>query len=201
MADPQPAAVRAVVSPAADTRPPAPEGFEEFFRASFRQLVKTAMIWGATAEEAEDAASRTLAEMLPAWEAGKYSLAFARKAVVHNFIKEKTRGIRRVAQRLIDRGHVPHLEGVEDGRLHEWEDEQWVNDILSELPKAQREVMECIAKGMERDEIAEKLGMSRDAVRRNICDARPRLARLLHPDGEHRSLSRTAASSSREEGR
>jgi DNA-directed RNA polymerase specialized sigma24 family protein len=148
--EPQQAAAQAGVSPAADTRPSTPEGFEEFFSASFRELVKTAMIAGANPEEAEDASAKTLEEMLPRWPVGEYPLAYARKAVVNNFIKDKTRGDRRVAQRLIERGHVPHQEGAEDGRLAEREDDQWVADVLSVLPQAQREVMECIARARPR---------------------------------------------------
>jgi RNA polymerase sigma factor (sigma-70 family) len=199
--EPQQAVARAGVSPAADTRPPAPEGFEEFFRTSFRELVRTAMIAGAKLEEAEDAAAKTLAEMLPIWPVPGYPLAYARRAVVNNFIKDKTRGNRRVAQRLIDRGHVPHQEGAEDGQLTAWENDQWVADVLSVLPPEQRKVMECIARGLDRKEIAEELGKSEAAVRRNLCDARARLADLLNPDGEPRQPSPTTAHSSREEAR
>jgi RNA polymerase sigma factor (sigma-70 family) len=205
--EPQQSAAQAGASAAADTRPPAPEGFEEFFRTSFRELVRTAMIAGARLEEAKDAAAKTLAEMLPAWPVPGYPLAYARRAVVNNFIKDKTRGNSRVAQRLIDRGHVPHQEGAEDGRLTAWEDDQWVADVLSVLPPTQREVLELIAEGFSREEIAEALGKSKEAVRRNLCDARGRLTKLLNRDGELRHpspstvRSSTAVRSSREEAR
>ena len=58
--------------------------------------------------------------------------------------------------------------------------------MLGSLPAAQREVMELIAQGLDRDEIAETLGKTKEAVRRNICDARAHLARELNPDGEYR---------------
>ena len=66
MTEPQQADARASASPAAEPRPLAPEGFEEFFRTSFRELVRAAMTAGAKLEEAEDAAAKALAEMLPA---------------------------------------------------------------------------------------------------------------------------------------
>lgn len=201
MTEPQQTDARAGASPAADTRPLAPEGFEDFFRESFRELVKTAMTAGAKPEEAEDAAAKTLAEMLPAWPIPGYPLAYARRAVVNNFIKDKTRGNRRVAQRLIDRGHVSHQEGAEDGRLTAWEDDQWVADVLSVLPPEQRKIMDCIAKGLDREEIAEELGKSRATVRRSLCDARASLTKILNPDGELRNPSPTTARSSREEAR
>jgi RNA polymerase sigma factor (sigma-70 family) len=180
-------ALRARASSAAGTTLLAPAGFPEFFRASFRELVRAAITAGATLEEAEDAASKTLEEMLPGWTVRQYSLAYARKAVVHNFIKDKTRGTGRIARRLIDWGYVVQQEeGAEDTRLTRLEDDEWVADVLTCLPPAQREVMECIARGLDRNEIAETLGKSKAAIRRLLCDARTRLASELNRDGEHK---------------
>ncbi len=157
MVEREQAAAQTVVSPAADSRSSAPWGFGEFFRAEFRGLVGTAMIAGATLEEAKDAAAKALAEMFLHWPVPGDPLAYARRAVVHNFIKDKTRGNHRVARRLVERGHVLHQEGFEDSRLTAFEDDEWVADVLSILPPAQRKVMEYIAKGLDRDEIAEAL--------------------------------------------
>lgn len=162
----------------------APAGFEDFYRGSFRDLVRTAMYAGATPQEAEDAAAKTLAEMLGRWDTIEWSLAYARTATLHNFIKDKTRGPGRVARRLIEQGHVPRREGAEDRQLTAWEDDEWVASVLSSLPPAQREVMELIAKGLGRDEIAQALGKTREAIRQNLCVARARLIRELNPDGE-----------------
>lgn len=182
-------------------RPPVPAGFEAFFRTSFRELVRTAMYAGATLQEAEDAASKTLAGMLtwPAMHQG--ALPYARKAVVSNFIQSKTRGPQRVARRLVDRGYVPHQEGVEDSQLNAWEDAEWVAQILSGLPPAQREVMELIVKGFRPFEIAEVLGKTRAAVRRNLCDARARLAHLLATGYGHAGPLNAMARSAEEEAR
>jgi RNA polymerase sigma factor (sigma-70 family) len=184
-----PAAAQAAATPAAAARPLAPPGFTEFFRASFRELVKTAMYAGATREEAEDAVAKTLESMLRSWSRIDPTLAYARKAVVNNFIQSKTRGPARVARRLVERGHVPHQEGAEDRRLAELEARAWLADVLSTLPPAQRKVMQCIADGIDRAAVADQLGMSKEAVRRNLCDARKRLAAELHPDGEHKHPS------------
>jgi RNA polymerase sigma factor (sigma-70 family) len=185
-------------APAADPRPPAPEGFEEFFRASFRGLVGAAMTMGATFEEAEDAASNTLTEMLGRWPVPENPFAYARRAVVNNFIKDKARGNLRVARRLVERGHVPRQEGLDDRQLTASEDDEWVADVLSALPSAQREVMECIVKGLDREEIAETLGKTRQAVRRNLSDARVRLADVLHPNGGHKQPRRATGSAGEE---
>ena len=189
---------RASASPAADPSPLAPEGFEDFFRAHYRDLVRTVMTVGAKPEEAEDAAAKALIEMLPAWPMPGCPLAYARRAVVSNFIKDKTRGNRRVARRLSDRGHVPHQEGVEDTRLTAREDEQWVADVLRLLPPEERKVMACIAEGLDREEIAEKLGKSRATIRQSLRSARRRLIELLSPNGEPRQPSPATACSPQE---
>jgi RNA polymerase sigma factor (sigma-70 family) len=181
------AATQAVASSMPEICPPSvPVGFEEYFRESFRELVRTAMYAGANRHEAEDAAAKTLMEMLPDWGARERSLTYARTAVVHNFIKAKTRGTPRLAQRLIERGHVPCQEGAEDSQLTVWEDDEWVADVLSVLPPAQRKVMELIVKGLDRDEIAETLGKTKEAIRRHLCDARARLSRELNANGDRR---------------
>jgi RNA polymerase sigma factor (sigma-70 family) len=192
LVQPEQVAAQAAVLPTGRLLPRRrPRGFEEFYRGSYRELVGTAMLAGARKEEAEDAASKTLADMLRIWPVDGHPIRYARKAVVNNFIKDKTRGNLRVALRLIERGHVPTLEGAEDQRLTDLEDCEWVTSVLSVLSPAQREVMECIACGLSREETAEALGKSRDTVRRHLCDARSRLARLLDSDGEPRQLPGT----------
>ena len=164
----------------------APKGFVEFFRGAFPECVGTAMNAGATKQEAEDATDKALTEMLLRWHTIKPSLAYARKATVNNFIKDKMRGTGRVAQRMVERGHVLRQEGAEDSHFAALEDEEWVAWALSSLPSAQREIMELIAKGLTRDEIAKELGKTNDAIRQNICAARKRLFQELNPDGERR---------------
>ena len=181
------AAAQAVASSMPGTWPPsAPDGFEEFFRESFRELVRTAMYAGAKRHEAEDATAKTLMEMLPHWDRFDQPFVYARTAVVHNFIKAKTRGTPRLARRLIERGHAPRQEGAEDSQLTAWEDDEWVTDVLSVLPPARREVMELIVKGLDRDEIAQTLGKTKQAIRRHLCDARAHLSSELNTNGERR---------------
>ena len=136
MVEPQQAAAQASVPPQANAPPLAPQTFEDFFRASFREVVRTAMSAGAGPEEAKDAASKALLEMYPKWPVPDNPLAYARKAAFTNFIKAKERRDSRTARRLIDYGHVPRQEGAEDARLTAWEDEQWVADVLSAPPCA-----------------------------------------------------------------
>ena len=168
-------------------------GFEAFYRDSYREVVKTAMIAGATAEEAEDAASNTFLAMLKRWPVNGAPFMYARKAVVNNFIRDKTRGTGRVAQRLVKRGPSSlRAEGTEDTGLSALENRDWIADVLSELSPSQREVMERIADGLTYEEIAVDLGKSRDVVRRRLCDARARLTQILNPDGGRATQPRPA---------
>jgi DNA-directed RNA polymerase specialized sigma24 family protein len=167
----------------------APEGFEDFFRSAWRELIKHAMVVGATRDEAEDAASQTMLEMLRRWPVQPHPLGYARRAVVSNYIKARARGDQRIAQRLIERGHVPHQEGAEDSRLTASEDDEWAAGVL-----------ERITQGHSRDETLAVLGKSSETVRRNLCDARVRLRQLLHPDGELKQPA-SATARSREDAR
>jgi DNA-directed RNA polymerase specialized sigma24 family protein len=136
--------VQAVASPEVDTWLVAPAGFEEFVRASFRDLVRTAMIAGATLQEAQDAASTALAGMFAGWGVTVHEnpLAYARQATVHDFIKAKTRGDPRVVRRLIEWGCVQLHEGAEDPRLNDLENSEWVTSVLSLLSPTRRAVMQ-----------------------------------------------------------
>lgn len=59
---------------------------------------------------------------------------------------------------------------------------------MSQLPAGQREVMELHCTGVSDDEeIAEKLGISVDAVRQRRSQARKALAKHLWPSGQRRS--------------
>lgn len=156
------------------------EGFEAFYRASYRDLIATAMFYGATPEDAEDAASETLEKMLHIWPVTGYPLAYARKAVVHNFVKARTRGTRRTVNRLIERDITSHQLGELDEALTDQEEREWIYDLLSELPAKQREVMLRIVEGSSRKEIISELDISADVFRRRLCDARTSLVELLN---------------------
>ena len=85
---------------------------------------------------------------------------------------------------LRDRGHVPLQEGADDPGLTRLENDEWIEDVLSCLPPAQREVMECVASGLTYDEITVKLGKSNQTIRKHLSEACQRLRAELNPDGE-----------------
>jgi RNA polymerase sigma-70 factor (ECF subfamily) len=139
------------------------------------------MYLGATMQEAEDAVQTTMSELLRRWEAIGNRFGYARRAVISNYLKEKTRGLKRIRDHQIELGDV--TPEVDDGRaMTAWEDEQWVLQILESLPPAQREVMAFVVDEFKPIEIAELLGKTPEAIRRNLHATRQRLRRTLQQE-------------------
>lgn len=175
MADNQ-AIARAKPAPEAGQRRAAviPAGFTDFFRAGYRKLMVTVMSVGATPEEADEAAAAAMEEVLLRWDQIDAPLAYGKRAALNSFLKEKERGLHRVRQRLAQ-GCEARRDGVADAGLSVWEDEQWVMQILSSLPPAQRDVLALVVDGFTPAEIAVLLGKTAVTVRQNLCAARARL--------------------------
>lgn len=159
-----------------------PPDFSSFFRSAYRRVVQTVMYTGGVEEDAEEAAAAAMEEVLRRWNQIDSPLAYARKAAVSHFLKEKERGIDRVRQRLSQRVEARN-DGVQDSALTIWEDRQWVTQVLNSLPDAQREVMCFIVDGFAPSEVAVLLGKSGDAVRQNLRAARIRLTSTLLKQG------------------
>jgi RNA polymerase sigma-70 factor (ECF subfamily) len=169
-------------------RESAPPDFVGFFHKAYRAVMQTVLYAGATYHEAEEAAAAGLEEVLRRWDQIRSPLAYARRAALTSFLKEKERGPDRVRHRMAAHAEA-RQEGTEDAGLTIWEDRQWVAQILSSLPPAQREVMAFITDGFTPAEIATMLGKTPDAVRQNLHAARTRLTLELHgpPQGTHRT--------------
>jgi len=135
---------------------------------------------GATFEEADEAAAAAMEEVLRRWDQIDAPLAYGKRAVLNSFFKEKERGLDRIRQRL-QQGCEARRDGAAGAGLSVWEDAQWVMQILSSLPPAQREVLALVVDGFTPAEIAQLLGKTADAVRQNLCAARARLTLTL-PD-------------------
>jgi RNA polymerase sigma factor (sigma-70 family) len=165
----------------------APHESEELLRAWFDRVVREFTSKRiATRHDAEDATMKAIGEMLRAVEPGNRSLAYVRKAALNNVRKEQVRHGKRTSIRLDDPACDRRTEGVTDDRLSEWEGERWCDDVLSRLSPRQREVMECVTAGLDNREIARKLGVSTDVVRRAKSDACKEMRKFIRPDGEYR---------------
>jgi RNA polymerase sigma factor (sigma-70 family) len=164
--------------PRVDRRADAAASFEDFFRPAYRELIKTAMYAGATKHEADEAAAAAMQEVLRRWSELDDPLAYARRAVVSNFIKERTRNLDRVRRRQVEQS-AGTAEYRTDPNLTIWEDQEWVLQMLQSLPPGQHAVMKYIVDGFTPTEISTLLGRSPEAIRQSLHDARLRLQAAL----------------------
>jgi RNA polymerase sigma factor (sigma-70 family) len=162
------------------TREPARPGpaFEEFFRAAYQPLVRDVIFAGGAPHEAEDAVCAAMTEVLQRWDTIENPRRYARRAAITSLIKGRQRGLKRIRDRLIQRGDIAPEQGLDPG-LTAWEEQEWVTMLLKSLPQAQREVLACMVDMLTREEIAQLLGKTEAAVRQNLCAVRKNLARYL----------------------
>jgi RNA polymerase sigma factor (sigma-70 family) len=80
-------------------------------------------------------------------------------------------------------------------------DNDWLNEVLSQLTPAEREVLQFVADGDTYPEIASRTGLSAEAVRQRVTSARRRITKILTPAGSYRQPQAAQAPISREEAR
>jgi RNA polymerase sigma-70 factor (ECF subfamily) len=156
---------------------------EEFYRDAHQPLVRHAIFVGWDPDDAEDAVSDTMLDVVKRWDLIENPQAYARRAVISNLIKNKERGLRRIRERLIQLGAVPPEHDLDPG-LMVWEQQEWVTRLLKSLPPAEREALAFVVDGFTPQEIALLLGKTDAAVRQNLHAARKRLTKYLAETGE-----------------
>jgi len=173
-----------------------PGACQEFFRGAYRKLLTVAMYVGATEGEAEDAVASAMEDVFRRWSEIANPLAYARKATVSNFLKDKGRQDRLI-RRVIERREAPG--GDQDSGLTVWEDREWVTQLLNALSPAQREVMVLVVDEFRPAEVAQLLGTTPAAVRQNLYAARRRLIQSLTEQGSAESAGRRPETTRRED--
>jgi RNA polymerase sigma factor (sigma-70 family) len=172
----------------------------EWYQEARRPLLAYALfLAGGDKDEAEDALSDALENVLKHWDELKNPLAYARRATFSNLLKNKERNLKRIRDRQIQRGDF-RREAEDDHGITVWEQEEWVMQLLRSLPPAQRDVLACIIDDFTPIEIARLLGKTDAAVRQNLRAARLKLQRQLaetETKTSHHSVS--AASSTKNE--
>ena len=143
-------------------------------------LVTVAMAAGARMEEAKDAAQTTMMEIMQRGDQIEQPRAYARRAVISNFIKQRKRDILRLTKEVTDHQLSPPAEV--DLQMTAWEDRQWVEQTLNALTPGQRDVLQAVIDGLATKEIAELLGKSEPNIRKHLQLARQHLRRHLNPD-------------------
>lgn len=156
--------------------------FEAFYMAQYPILVKFLVFFGASAEEAKDAAQRAMIDLCRRLKSGEEPIAspspWVRRAAHRYFVKERERDRGRLP-REIKGGHLA-LEACADDRLTAWEDDQYTEQLLEVLTPTQRAVLRLVLDGMSTREIAEALGKREENIRQQLKNGRDRLK--LHPE-------------------
>lgn len=175
--EPEEAAGQAVPTPGPDPR----ADLETFLNDHYRYFLSAPMAVGATVDDAYEAVQAAVADML---EKGTWSRlirnpkAWVRKAVRHAYYdqQEKRRRNREIENL------PPPCGSCLDDSPNVWEDWQWVAQMLSTLPPAQREVFELVLAELDTGEIADLPGKTPAAIRQNLAHARKRLRANLGED-------------------
>jgi RNA polymerase sigma factor (sigma-70 family) len=158
--------------------PRRPSNFEEFFRSDYRPLMRDVIFFaGGKPHEAEDVVSEAMIEVLQRWESIENPRAYARRAAIRILFKDRKRELQ-IQERLIQSGQVPPEYDLDPG-LTVREQQEWVTLFLKRLPPAQREVLACMFDALTPREIAQFLGKTEAAVRRNLWEVRRKLADCL----------------------
>lgn len=177
--DPEAVAGQAVPTPGPNTR----ADFAAFWNAHYRYFLMSLMAVGATVDDAHETVHDVVKDMLRKNTWGTLTTnprAWVRKAVLHAYYdqQKQRRRKRDIEETKLPR---PHESYIDDGP-NVWEDCQWVEQMLSTLPPAQREVVEGILADMDTSEIADLLGKTPAAIRQNLAHARRRLRANLGND-------------------
>jgi RNA polymerase sigma factor (sigma-70 family) len=161
-------------------RPNAQPGFETFWEHHYRHYLMVLMAIDATLEDAHDTINDVIVDMLRknTWDRLTANpKAWVRKAVVHTYYdRQKRQRLRRETEK-----HLTSESHIDEG-LNVWADWEWVAQMLSTLPSAQRTVIELTIAELKAGEIADLLGKTPDAIRQNLAHARKRLRANLGKD-------------------
>ena len=163
--------------------------FAAYYKSVFAPMVQFAVYAGAPIDLAETVVQEVGLDLLRKWDRVEKPDQWMRKAIVHRLIKIKKRE-REWLDRTVRGGHLTSVAG-DDRDLTVWEDQQWVDQLLSTLSVAQRDVMSLIVEGFEAAEVAELLGKTPAAVRKHLQLARDRLAASLGQLRPRRTRTRT----------
>lgn len=162
---------------------PVRPAFTAFYRARYRLLVRHVLYVGGSPHEAEDAAQAAMLAVYRRWELISDREAYAKRSAINEFLKARQRGQHTVCIDDLDREPAATGHSVE-GEVISWITRDSLFRLLRELPEKQREVMAFIVDECTPAEIAELLGRTPAAIRRNLTVARERL-RARHGEAPH----------------
>lgn len=173
--------------------------FSEFYRSSEKVILRRLLAFGASVQDAEDALSAAMIEVMGRWTELTNPVAYASQAALSAFYKLRNEQNRRHDRErgLAEQRGSAEQEAVEDPRLSAWEYQDWATAMVQRLPPAQRDAFYlCEVQGYATAEIAALLGKTPATIRKNISLARQRLKQGLENDPDiaprQRGQARTA---------
>ncbi|XVV10103.1 RNA polymerase sigma factor [Actinoplanes sp. CA-131856] len=136
---------------------PPDEEFDPFYRAIYPELRKYGMAWGRNWQDADDAARDVMIDIRRRWftvDPGRRA-AYARVALVRAILKiRRERHAHNTSPVPVTELPLPPRDDLDLGA---YEGRQWVDQLLSCLPCAQRAVMEAFLAGITFKEFAAEL--------------------------------------------
>ncbi|MFF4235945.1 RNA polymerase sigma factor [Actinomadura geliboluensis] len=170
---------------AGQNAPTPPARFKEFYRTFYREMLKVAKAAGAvTDQEAEDVVQDAMTDVYKNWASITSPRTYAATAV-RRAIAKAQRHERFLIARMIERGHHDPV-GKDDSGLAACDTRQHVQQILNQLTPGQRQVISLLIEGLAYDEIAEALGKTPAAVRKQAQLGRDHLKQTLRDEREDR---------------
>lgn len=169
------------------------DSFDDFFRRHAKPLAHLAERLGASAADAQDAASRTLEEIYWHWATISNPIAYAKKALVHWVIKIRQRA--KLNEVPVTATDLTGSLGASDPGLTALEDQQWIEWVLSHLSPSQRDaVWGRLIQGNTYAELSVQTGRSDEALRQAMVAGKRKLAEL-RDDIVHQLVGREATDS------
>lgn len=186
--------VRRASEPPSSRQDQGREGYDEFasfVRAEHKRLVRFVATLGATWEEAEDAVSEVLTELLPRWNEIRSPRSYCRLAAERAYVNSEVR-LRKAPDAALRGFWAPAQHGATDA--YEGLEQDDALRHLRLLDQEQRRVMAFLYDGYAPEEIAKLLDKKPSTVRSNIRHARNRLKKAIAAEQEL-ELSETGAQS------
>jgi RNA polymerase sigma-70 factor (ECF subfamily) len=167
------------------------DGFERIYRAYYGRVWRFYRICRVSDDEAHDYAQDAFKrfyerrDQVRGDDAWPFLQAIAR-SVLLNKIRDQKAAKRRGAMVDIDNPDVPELPAPEEPDYAEREQHRmrsnWLRSAMEDLPRSQRECLGLWLGGFKLEEIAQRLGISLDAVKSRLRDARRQLRARLGAD-------------------
>ena len=162
----------------ADLRPPADPEFATCYYAEMPALIRFLVKCGAGPDDAADAAQEAFTELFLRWHSVRCPRPWLRQVAFRAFLHQPVRG----TVPLDDTPDLP--DAAREGDRFDFRDEaQVVLDLLDLLPTTQRAVLALHYDQFPTRDIAQILGLTQAAVRKNLERARATLKQLLDLSG------------------